>query len=311
MPIIDECEKYYEKYGREMIETCFPLYKNEIAVGLCGRGSDCFMFDDEVSGDHDSGVGFCLFLSDELYDEIGFDLGRKYSSLPKEFNGLKKGDDTPYGAGHFGVKKISDFFLENIGLPSAPVTLRDWLYMPEYGAAAAVNGRIFYDGEGEMSGIRQELLYGMPKDVKMKKMSLRLIECAQSGQYNFMRCIRHGEYAAAALALGEFTKSALSFIYLINNSYMPFYKWAFRGAGKFCDLSSATDDLKELITEGTNENTAKQKYELIEKICKAFSVYLKENGFTATDACFLEEQAYEIQSKIKSPYLRELHIMEG
>ena len=45
--------QYYESCGRQMIEERFPAYAGRIAVGLAGRGSDCFGYDDGASRDHD------------------------------------------------------------------------------------------------------------------------------------------------------------------------------------------------------------------------------------------------------------------
>ena len=53
-----------------------------------------------------------------------------------------------------------------------------------------------------------------------------LLSMAQSGQYNYERCVKRGESGAASLALYEFVKNAVSTVYLLNNAYEPFYKWA-------------------------------------------------------------------------------------
>ena len=80
--------RYYEEFGAAMIEEQFPDYKDRIAVGLVGHGSECFGFDDEISLDHDYGPGFCMWLTDEDEAEIGFRLFRAYSKLPREFCGV-------------------------------------------------------------------------------------------------------------------------------------------------------------------------------------------------------------------------------
>ena len=45
---LEEARRYYEDFGREMLHERFPDFEERIAVGLAGRGSECFGFDDEV-----------------------------------------------------------------------------------------------------------------------------------------------------------------------------------------------------------------------------------------------------------------------
>ena len=52
--------KYYEEYGRPMLQEKYPEYVPRIAAGLAGEGSECLGYDDEFSSDHDYGPGFCL-----------------------------------------------------------------------------------------------------------------------------------------------------------------------------------------------------------------------------------------------------------
>ena len=51
-------EEYYHQFGTKMIEEIFPKYKEKIAAGLAGDGSECYGFDDEISRDHDWGLRF-------------------------------------------------------------------------------------------------------------------------------------------------------------------------------------------------------------------------------------------------------------
>lgn len=67
---------------------------------------------------------------------------------------------------------------------------------PDSCLAAATNGEVFRDDLGEFSRIRQSFL-DMPQDVRLKKLAGHLIMAAQAGQYNFKRCISHGETGGA------------------------------------------------------------------------------------------------------------------
>jgi tetratricopeptide (TPR) repeat protein len=53
---LNRCERFYEQFGKIMIHEKFPAYENRIAVGMVGEVSDCFVFEDDISTDHDYGI---------------------------------------------------------------------------------------------------------------------------------------------------------------------------------------------------------------------------------------------------------------
>ena len=308
---LELARRYYEEFGRAMIAEHFPDYEGRIAVGLAGSGSDCLGFDDDVSADHDSGAGFCLWLTDDDYENIGFRLAREYSKLPAEFMGVPKGRANSYGSSHFGVKSISGFYTPFTGRAGAPETNAEWLYTPEFSLAAAVSGEVFRDDLGEFTAVRERIKNGMPEDVRLKKMAARVIAAAQSGQYNYPRCLAHGETGAAVLAAAEFVRNTASLIYLINRRYAPFYKWLLRGMRGLEQLSHLEHELSFILTEGNSTEQTRAKSEAIEGVCAELAEYFRACGLASSSADFLEPYAYEIQNNIKDPELRNMHIMEG
>ena len=68
---LDEAQLFYERYGKQMIETQFAECVDRVATGLVGHGSECFGFDDEISTDHDFEPGFSLWITDEDEREFG------------------------------------------------------------------------------------------------------------------------------------------------------------------------------------------------------------------------------------------------
>ena len=95
------------------------------------------------------------------------------------------------GAPEQGVLTIGAFFNRHLGSPEAPATWQQWLYTPEHAFAESTNGQVFLDGLGRFTAIRQAILKDMPKDVWLKKLAARTALAAQSGQYNFTRCLKH------------------------------------------------------------------------------------------------------------------------
>lgn len=97
------CRAYYETYGRAMIHEKFSEYEDRIAVGLAGEGSDCFGYDDEASRDHDWGPSFLMWVSDQVYEEIGERLQAAYEELPRTFLGYTY-QTSRQGAGRRGCR---------------------------------------------------------------------------------------------------------------------------------------------------------------------------------------------------------------
>ncbi len=302
---------FYEQYGKPMLEAQFSDVIDRIAVGLVGQGSECLGFDDEISRDHDFDAGFCLFITEEDERRIGFRLERAYSRLPKEFMGLKRSLLSPVGGNRHGVITVEEFYTRFLGAPSAPDTVERWLYTPSASLLSASNGEVFADPLGKFTEIRERLRLGYPEDIRRKKLACHTVFMAQAGQYNYSRCIRRGETGAAQLAVFEFVRHAISGIYLLNNRYEPFYKWAYRGMEELPILGSISDALQGLTELDNSPPRAEGKAEIIEDIAMLFIGELQTQSLTRAVCTDLEKHAYSILDGIKDGNLRNMHIMEG
>lgn len=305
---MDLAREYFEQYGKTLIEEHFGAYKQEMAAGLVGEGSECLGYDDEFSQDHDFGPGFCIWIPESLYQVIGVDMQNAYDNLPKTFQGFTR-IQTAQAGGRVGVISIEQFCRKYIGLPHEPKDNMEWFRIPERFLATAANGQVFCDYLGTFSEIRNTLKRFYPEDVLKKKLAARTAVMAQSGQYNYHRCMKRGDTYAAYLACGTFVKTALSAVYLLNEIYMPFYKWAFRGAGELKKLSGVVNDLKELIKLVDEPKNSDKKEWLIENVCIAVGRELNERGFTRTTDAFLQFHGEELMRNIQDSRLRNLHIM--
>ncbi len=303
-------KQYYEIYGEPMLKERFPELLDKIAVGLCGSGSECFGFDDDVSRDHDMEPGFCIFLpSEDIVDRrSAFLLDRAYSQLPKEFGGLRKSLMAPAGGRRMGPVRTADFFAARTGLDHVPQSFDEWLSIPEYALAEAVNGQVFYDGFGEFSAIRSALK-NMPEDVRLKKLAGRLIMMSQSGKYNFERCTRHGELAAAQLAVNEFVQHALQAAFLLNKSYAPFYKWVFRALRELPLLSELAEPLEYLLCGINGEASFDTRMFTVEEVCMAVAGCAREQGISDNLCDDIEKDAWSVNDHITDAGLRNANIL--
>ncbi len=236
---LELCRRYYEEYGKPMIAEKFPEYEKRIAVGLVGKGSDCFGFDDKQSADHDFGPRFVMWLTKETYERIGAQLQRAYDELPTEYLGYTR-NETFHGKDRAGVMIIEDFYKNILGYNLFEVlaqndnkenlsTIKCWLAIHDYALAAAVNGEVFRDDEGIFTEYRNRLLKYYPKPVWYRKIAQACAMFSQSGQYNLPRMQRRGQLVSAELAKAECMRYAMKLTYLLNMKYSPHDKWLFKG----------------------------------------------------------------------------------
>ena len=324
---------YYEQYGEPMLRERFPGLMPFVAAGLAGSGSECWGFDDEISRDHDFEPGFSLFLpgEDVVDRRTAFELERAYAALPKEFMGLRRSLVAPVGGPRHGVLRTAEFMTDKVGKADGNLSLMEWLYMPEFSLAEAVNGEIFMDGYGEVTAIR-ERLRRRPEDVRLKKLAGQLLLMGQSGQYNYRRCLQHGETAAAQLAAVEFVKSTMAAVFLLNDVYQPYYKWCFRAMRALPKLALTAELLEYLLTTDNEPNTAEEKSRVMEGIAadvigelreQGLLGELREQGLTGTDVnretqgrgltgavgADLEKYAYMVNDMISDARIRNMHIL--
>lgn len=169
---------------------------------------------------------------------------------------------------------------------------------PDSCLAAATNGEVFRDDLGEFSRIRRSFL-DMPQDVRLKKLAGHLIMAAQAGQYNFKRCISHGETGGAQLAMIEFADHAMSAVFLLNRKYRPFYKWAFRAMRELEKLSELADTFEFLISSDNEPVTASAKADIVEDIASMIITELQNQGLT--DAICGASRSTHIRSTTEYP----------
>lgn len=304
--------KFYLEYGAPMLRKEFPELCGIVAVGLCGSGSECFGYDDDISKDHDFEPGFCVFVPDEdIVDEKTFFLLEKaYATLPKSFMGYERSTVGAVGGSRHGIIRASHFFLEKTGTPDGTLSLKEWFFVPEQALAEATNGKIFRDDLGDFSDSRKRLSY-FPEDVRLKKLAGNLLLMGQAGQYNYSRCLERNDSAAAQLSVVEFVKSAINVIFLLNKKYQPYYKWSFKALRELDNLSDLHYDLEYLISSGNSAGEQINKKEIIENICNEIFKELKAQEITKYSGSEAEGHAYAVNNEIKDNEIRNLNILYG
>ena len=303
-------ERFYRECVRPMLSEQFSDLLPQLAIGLFGSGSECYGFDDAVSTDHDFEPGVCILLpgEDAVDRQAAFRLERAYAKLPKEFLGFRRSAIAPVGGARHGVLRTAEVFSDKVGAPDGILTLQQWLTVPAHALSEATNGKLFFDGLGEVTRIR-EGLSRYPEDVRRKKLAGHLLLMAQAGQYNYTRCLKHGETGAAQLAVTEFVRHMMSAAFLLNSVYEPYYKWSFRAMRALPRLSLLAETAEYLLTTDNEPEIAETKYDMIEDAAADVIDALQEQELTKAICGDLEKHAYSVNDSIADGEIRNLHIL--
>ena len=298
------CRAYYETYGRAMIHEKFSEYEDRIAVGLAGEGSDCFGYDDEASRDHDWGPSFLMWVSDQVYEEIGERLQAAYEELPRTFLGYTY-QTSRQGAGRRGVQTIRGFYgrllgMEHMeGIYKAMETenpgLVPFRQMEESALAAAVNGSVFRDDEGIFTQIRMLLTEHYPERLRYLRIAEAAARFCQYGQYNSGRMLRRGDRLSSRILLGRAAEEALKLVYYMERSFPPHDKWLAEGVRRLGGDGRYEDLLRLLLAamESPGENACRS----MEQVGGLLAHGLYRAGYISDIESFLEEHVAELLYK--------------
>lgn len=311
---LELCRKYYEEYGRPMIAEQFPEYEAQIAVGLVGKGSDCFGFDDMQSRDHDFGPRFLMWVTKDLYDKIGIALEEAYEKLPDTFMGVKR-IETFHGKDRAGVMVIEDFYKNTLGVDLIGVLtgeskrltqVKSWLAVHDYALAAAVNGAVFRDDEGIFTSYRELLKGYYPKAVWYRKIAQACALFSQNGQYNLPRMRKRGQLVAAELAKAECVKQAMKLNYLLHKKYAPHDKWLFKDLPDRADMVLEEPDLptknvaqlvEEISLTSVDKAHETQLATAIESLAVIFANALERQNIIGSCDLYLDANTSELIAK--------------
>lgn len=307
---LELCEKFFRECGEPMLREAAPDLWPQIAVGLFGSGSECYGYDDAVSRDHDFEPGFMIFLpGEETVDRrTAFLLERAYAKLPGEYAGVPRLRISPVGGDRHGVLRLPDFLRDRLGRPDGELTEEELIRLPENYLSEFTNGKLFYDGPGTLTSLRTRYA-AYPEDIRRKKLAGHLLLAAQAGQYNYARCLAHGEEEAAQLAVFAYCDHMTEAVFLLNRRYRPYYKWSYRALRACPVLSEFADIFSFLLTTPNDSRTAHEKGGILEDVAGMLISVLQEAGLTEAICTDLEKHAYSVNDSIEDAALRNRHIL--
>ena len=122
--------------------------------------------------------------------------------------------------------------------------------------------------------------------------------------------MKHGEPEAAQLACVEFVNAAMKVNFLLQDRYMPYYKWSFRALRELVGTEKLSEKLSFLLFGDNRDNTvAERKYDKIEEIASETITELQDRQLTEAICGDLEKHAYSVNDKIADSTVRNMNIL--
>lgn len=305
---LDLTEAYVRDVALPSLEASLPHCMSHVALGLVGNGSECFGYDDAVSRDHDWGVDFFVWVPAGDVAMLG-QLADWRAHLLEEHRPMHVREQSAYGA-RTSVMTVEDFYSSLIGVGACPQTVQQWARIPEENLAMAVNGRVFFDGPGEFTKVRDDLLGYLPEDLRLKRIATACMLAAQAGQYNFSRMARRDDVVTMRLCLQRFIDQVERLAFLLNRTYRPYYKWVFRAMSELPILGGELAGEVKALSLANLGNPAEvdAAQGRIEHMCELIEDELREQNLSECDDSFIQPHGESVFSKIADPVLGKIPI---
>jgi hypothetical protein len=131
---------------------------------------------------------------------------------------------------------------------------------------------------------------------------------AQTGQYNHARVAKRGDWVTVRSIISLFHSSAVAMVFLMNRTFRPYYKWAFRMMRELPVLGSkiAANLEKLALASGFDKNSLEEQQEEMSSVCSAIAAELRRQNLSFSDDWFLAVHGEEVRNGIKDDFLRSL-----
>lgn len=298
--------KYFLETAEPKLKEAFPELYPRLAAGLCGNGSECFGYDDEVSRDHDWGQDFFLWVTEEDRGRIP-ELVSWKRNLLTFFPPEHPRTQSEYGAS-VTVMTCGDFYRQLVGTPDVPDDVLKWFRIPENNLAMCVNGDVFMDNAGVFTSIRRRFLEYFPEDFRLKKIAAKCMAIAQTGQYNLQRMALRKEPVTVYTVVSRFIDAVTGLVFLLNRVYRPYYKWENRMLRGLPVLGADIGSLLERLVSvtGLSPEALDLQKDAVDRICRLLHAELKRQGLTSSDDWFFSTHGEEARSRITHEVIRSL-----
>jgi hypothetical protein len=272
-------ELFYTEVIAPLLKIHFPDLS--YSASLIGWGSDVLGYDDVQSTDHNWGVRFQLFLSQQDCEQRSQEIHRILTEhLPSEFRGYATAfpmvvNGVPGSSHHnIEVETIGRYFRRYLGCdPFSELTAADWLTFSEHKLLGVTSGKVFHDGLNELEPIRQKFRY-YPKDIWLYMLAAQWEKLSE--EHAFVgRCGYLGDELGSMLIAARQIRNLMKLCFLMERRYSPYSKWfgtAFRQLTCGEELSPIFMQVLQSQDWKTRQEVLAQAYEVVARMHNALGI---------------------------------------
>jgi len=281
---IDLGRELFEQVVRPALARICPETLAKMTCGRFGWGSECLGLDDAVSRDHHWGPSVDILIPEEVLTRLDPGIWTQLgTSMPREFRGFPL-ESGPVGAGGLTVESLESFLMRTIGRTTPPVSLTDWLDMPEEDIIHAINGEVWHDPIGDFTRIRSALAAYYPEPVWLRRLAHWCRYCSGMGLYALNRALLRENWPYAYWTFSRTLKLTMEITFLLNRTYFPYDKWLYPCFRKLPHLAK---ELDPWIQEATsNKADWPRKVHLLEQMHDRIDRHMVESGIVPPHPVF-------------------------
>jgi hypothetical protein len=262
IPGLKLSEYFLEQAIRPLLQEYYPDLPYSAA--RLEWGSDVIGFDTAMSMDHGWGPKMTLFLTEEEFPTYHKSLDDFFAdNLPFDIHGFSTHFGEPLADGGVMAPRSTTpihhmitittperFFADTLGVNiHQPITPSTWLTIPQQRLLTVRAGRIYHDGLGTLTGIRQQFNW-YPRDLWHYLLANQWQRIDQDAPFLGRTGIVGDELGSRLLA-ARLVTDLMHLAFLMEKQYAPYRKW-FGSAFQNLEVASELLPLFDAILKGTD-----------------------------------------------------------
>ncbi len=286
IPGLELSEAFYHEAVQPILLYHFPELC--YAAARLDYGSDVLGFDTPQSRDHGWGPKVTLFLkTDELAALRESIYNILVHELPVEVRGYPTNYDQPFSGEAMlvpveggpvqpwvAVVTVSGFFKDYLGIDATQTLgVVDWLSLPPQHLRTVAAGKVFHDGWGALSRVR-EVLRWYPHDLWLYLLANQWHRIDQEEPF-MARCGDVGDELGSRLVASRMVIELMKLCFLMERQYPPYYKWFGTAFGQLTCASELQPLFQQILDSQdwlAREGFLSQAYRLVMKAHNALGL---------------------------------------